>query len=86
VKHASFEKGLSIERWDVKNKQGQELCILEVSAKFEVPKEPQTDLPERLKASADEAMGKLLAATPDKKPDAHQGNKTARALSFAQAP
>lgn len=86
VKHASFEKGLSIERWDVKNKQGQELCILEVSAKFEVPKDPKADLPERLKASADAAMAKLLDASPDKKPHSQQGNKTGRALSFARTP
>gem|GEM_PF-3664368 len=86
VKHASFEKGLSIERWDIKNKQGQELCILEVSAKFEVPKEPKADLPERLKASADAAMAKLLVAIPGKTPHPQQGNKTGRALSFARAP
>lgn len=82
--HADFAKGISVEQWKVKNKKDKELCLLEVSAKFEVEEEPKKDLPQRLQAEADVAIKKLLAAFPDKKPLEQQGNKTGKALEFAR--
>lgn len=81
---AAFAKGASVERWDVKNSKGESLCILELSAKFEVPEDPKADLSERVKKGADEALLKLQAAFPDKKLAKEQGNKTGKALEFAK--
>jgi len=86
VKSDSFPKGISIERWDVKNAQGKELCILELSTKFEVDKDPKNTLPEHLAAESEAAMAKLLRSHPDKTPSAEQGNKTGKAISFAKSP
>ena len=83
--HADFAKGISVEQWKVKNKDKKELCLLEVSAKFEVEEEPKKDLPQRLQAEADKAMAKLLAAFPGKTPSEQQGNKTGKALEFARS-
>jgi hypothetical protein len=83
--HAEFPKGISVEQWKVKNKDNKELCLLEVSAKFEVEEEPKKDLPQRLQAEADKAINKLLAAFPKKALSEHQGNKTGKALDFARS-
>ena len=80
----AFAKGASVERWDVKNSKGESLCILELSAKFEVPEDPKADLSERVKKGADEALEKLQAAFPGKLPAKEQGNKTGKALEFAK--
>jgi hypothetical protein len=85
VKHENFPKGMSVERWDIKDNAGEELCILEVSAKFEVASDPKDDLPERLKVGADGAMAKLLNTRPDLRPLPQQGNKTGKALDFARS-
>lgn len=82
--HADFAKGISVEQWRVKNKNSKELCLLEVSAKFEVEEEPKENLPQRLHVEADAAIKKLLATFPDKKPSEHQGNKTGKAIDFAR--
>ena len=84
IAHADFAKGISVEQWKVKNQKNQELCLLEVSAKFEVEENPKTDLDQRLKAEAEKALIKLTAAFPDKKPDPQQGNKTGKALDHAR--
>lgn len=86
VKSKDFRKGISVERWDVKNAEGKELCILELSTKFEVEKDPKKTLPERLSAEADTAMAKLLSSHPDKTPSKEQGNKTGKAISFVKTP
>jgi hypothetical protein len=83
--HADFAKGISAEQWKVKNKGKKELCLLEVSAKFEVEEEPKKDLPDRLKVEAEKAMAKLMAAFPNLKPSEQQGNKTGKALEFARS-
>lgn len=81
---ASFAKAVSIERWDVKNSRGESLCILEVSAKFEVAEDPKSNLPVRLKKGAVEALLKLQAAFGNKRPAKEQGNKTGRAMEFVR--
>ncbi len=78
-----FKKGISIERWEVKNKKNKTLCLLEVSAKFEVEKDPESDLARRVDAEAAKALAKLAKTFPDKKPNPEQGNKTGRSLDFA---
>lgn len=85
VVQPDFAKGISIEQWKVKNKEGKELCLLEVSAKFEVEEEPKKDLPVRLRIEAENAIKKLVAAFPTKKPSEQQGNKTGKALEFARS-
>lgn len=85
IKNENFPKGLSFERWDIKNKGGKELCILEISAKFEVPGDPKSDLPARLNVGADAAMAKLLNTQLGIKPLPQQGNKTGKALEFANS-
>jgi flagellar hook protein FlgE len=86
IKTESFPKGISAERWDVKNADGKELCILELSIKFEVEKDPKETLPERLAVEADAAMSKLLSSHSEKMPSLEQGNKAGKAISFVKAP
>ena len=86
IKSVNFPKGISVERWDVKNKRGEELCILELSAKFEVPSEPNEDLPERLEVAANVAMARPRSNHSESTPLSKQGNKTGRALDFAHSP
>lgn len=78
--HASFEKGLSFEKWVLEGG----ICILEASAKFEATEET----PAGVKASSIEAMQKLKLAVEEKfpkekrpAPSSEQGNKTNRATN-----
>jgi hypothetical protein len=73
-----FPKGISLEKWSVKNSQGEELCILEASAKFEVS--PGDNL--GLEALAARSMKRLQEAFRPLLPDKAQGNKTGRVLAF----
>lgn len=77
---------ISVEKWVIKNKNQKELCLLEVSAKFEVEEEPKSNLSVRLQAEAVKTLDKLIRAFPGKKPAAIQGNKTSRAIEFARLP
>lgn len=82
-----FEK-IAIEKWVVKNKSGKELCLLEASAKFEVEEDPKNTLKPRLKTQAKLAWDALAAskAFVGKGRASIQGNKTGRALDFANNP
>lgn len=81
IKSPSFVKGISIEKWEMKKGENS-LCILEVSAKFEVKKEPAADLNARMEAEIKKSLDNLRASFPNVTPDSVQGNKTGRAISF----
>lgn len=81
VKSPLFVKGISFEKWEMK-KGEKSLCILEVSAKFEVKKEPAADIEARLEAEIKKSLDSLRSSFPDVTPDSIQGNKTGRAIEF----
>jgi len=81
MKSPLFVKGISFEKWEMKKGENS-LCILEVSAKFEVKKEPAADIEARLEAEIKKSLDNLSASFPDVKPDPVQGNKTGRAIEF----
>jgi hypothetical protein len=78
-------KGYSIERWEVKNRSGKEVCFLEVSQKFEVSDVPKDDLPKRLKEAGKVEILKLLGTFVDLKPLSEQGDKTSKAFEAANS-
>ena len=81
IKSPSFAKGISIEKWEMKKGENS-LCILEVSAKFEVKKEPAADIETRVDAEIKKSLESLRASFPGVRPDEVQGNKTGRAIGF----
>jgi hypothetical protein len=81
IRSPLFVKGISFEKWEMK-KGEKSLCILEVSAKFEVKKEPAADIEARLDAEIKKSLASLSSSFPDVKPDSVQGNKTGRAFEF----
>lgn len=81
IKNPLFAKGVSLERWDVKNGD-KSLCIFEVSAKFEVKKEPANNVAERVEAEIKKTLLNLKSSFPDQAPANVQGNKTGRAMEF----
>lgn len=81
VKSPLFAKGISFEKWEMKKGENS-LCILEVSAKFEVKKEPAADIEARLDLEIKKSLDNLRSSFPDVAPDSVQGNKTGRAISF----
>lgn len=85
MKNPSFAKGISLERWDLKNGDKTH-CIFEVSAKFEVKKEPAATVAERLDAEIKKTLENLKSSFPGLHPDSIQGNKTGRAMEFLKAP
>jgi hypothetical protein len=81
IPSSQFAKGISIEKWEMK-KGAKSLCILEVSAKFEVEKKPAASLAERMNAEIRKSLKNLKSSFPGLTPDKVQGNKTGRAIEF----
>lgn len=81
IKNPLFAKGISLERWDLKNGD-KTLCIFEVSAKFEVKKDPADNVAERLQVEIKKTLQNLKDSFPGQAPADIQGNKTGRAMEF----